>query len=263
MPGLLCLKEIEPFSSRDYISNSRAGASRIAHNGSSYSTSSNASDLQHFGHVFLLCALLAAPSFAGAEVEIGVARTHSLMRSDLPQPPRASHDLTLSLYGFVGTRWSEREVLNAVAPVARLIGACAIALERVELRLLEAPRRFHFYSTAASRELLAKVAVRKPAVFFVEDTYNEPAFDAEAIGRGNAASRPELVDTVWVAYGARDLPFAIAHELVHVLANSGEHSDAPKNLMRAETSAANTGLTPEQCERIRMQGETNGLLRRQ
>jgi hypothetical protein len=218
--------------------------------------------LQHFVHGLLLCGLLTAPCSAIAELEIGVARTRSLTRSDLPQPPRASHDLRLSLYGFLGTRWTEREVLNAIAPVARLIGACAIALEGVELRLLATPRRFHFYSTATSRELLGKVAVRKPAIFFVEDTHNEPAFDAEAIGRGNAASRPELVDTVWVAYGARDLPFAIAHELVHVLANSGEHSDAPANLMRAETSPGNTVLTPDQCERIRMQGEANGLLRR-
>jgi hypothetical protein len=102
--------------------------------------------------------------------------------------------------------------------------------------------------------------VQKPAIFFVQDTRNDPAFDAEAIGRSNAAGRPELVDTIWVAYGARDLAHAIAHELVHVLADSGEHSDAPGNLMRDETSPSNIALTAAQCRRVIAHGTANGLL---
>jgi hypothetical protein len=97
-------------------------------------------------------------------------------------------------------------------------------------------------------------------VFFVEDTRNDPAFDAEAVGRANSTRRPELVNTVWVAHGARDLPFALAHELVHVLSDSGKHTDEPRNLMRSETAPENTQLNAAQCERMRSRGAANGLL---
>ena len=64
-----------------------------------------------------------------------------------------------------------------------------------------------------------------------------------------AETRPELADTVWIAHGARDLPLALAHELVHLLSDSGEHSSAPGNLMLPETSPANVRLSGAQCER--------------
>jgi hypothetical protein len=106
------------------------------------------------------------------------------------------------------------------------------------------------------------MTVVRPAVFFVQDTKNQPAYDGEAIGRANSATRPELADTVWLAYGARQLPQALAHELVHVLSDSGEHSDEPGNLMRDETSPDNTRLTAAQCDSLRSRGEANGLLTR-
>lgn len=147
-----------------------------------------------------------------------------------------------------------------VREAAGLLRQCGVALSRAELRVVQAPRRFHVYFTPVSRELLARLPVPRPAVFFVDDTRNEPAFDAEAIGRGNSAARPELADTVWVAYGARDVAQVVAHELVHVLSDSGEHSEAPDNLMRVETAPRNTRLSAAQCDRLRARGEANGLL---
>jgi hypothetical protein len=108
--------------------------------------------------------------------------------------------------------------------------------------------------------LLQDLQVSKPAIFFVDETLNRPAYDAEAIGLANAATRPELANTVWVAHGARDLPLALAHELAHVLSDSGEHSEEPRNLMRAATSPENTRLSDAQCRRLRERGEANGLL---
>ena len=78
----------------------------------------------------------------------------------------------------------------------------------------------------------------------------------------NAKTRPELANTIWFAYGARDLPLALAHELVHVLSDNGDHSDAPDNLMRPETSPGNTRLTDAQCSLLRRVAEPNGLLTR-
>ena len=172
----------------------------------------------------------------------------------------ASHELKLHLYTFNGTRWSPETILQAVHASGQLLAQCGIALNGVEVRSLDTERRFHFYSTPVSRLLLRQLDVPRPAIFFVDDTLNRPAFDAEAIGLANAQARPELANTIWVAYGARDLPYALAHELVHVLSDSGEHSSETGNLMRAETSARNTSLTAAQCERMRARGSANRLL---
>lgn len=98
-------------------------------------------------------------------------------------------------------------------------------------------------------------------MYFVTDTRQRPGFDAEAIGRGNSSTRPELADSVWVTRAARDVDIALAHELVHVLANSGAHVELSGNLMRDETTPHNTRLTAAQCEQLREVGTEHGLLR--
>jgi len=204
----------------------------------------------------LLC--VGSPALAGEQIRVVEIRELAIGQVRAA----TSHRLRLSLHLFRGGSWSQEEVAAAVPESAGLLGQCGVALSEVDLRVVQAPRHFHFYFTPVSRELLRRMAVPKPAVFFVDDTLNEPAFDAEAIGRENAATRPELADTVWVARGARDLPQVLGHELVHLLSDSAAHSDAPDNLMRAETSPRNTRLTDVQCERLRSRGEANGLLRR-
>jgi hypothetical protein len=211
----------------------------------------------------LCCAaalLLAAGTAVPATEPVRVVETRALSGQILPAVPGATHELRLSLYAFRGSPWSQREIEPAVLEAAGLLAQCGVALTGAELRLLEAPRRFHFYSTPVSRELLQDLQVSKPAIFFVDETLNRPAYDAEAIGLANAAMRPELANTVWIAHGARDLPFALAHELAHVLSDSGEHSEEPRNLMRAATAPENTRLSDAQCRRLRERGETNGLL---
>lgn len=179
----------------------------------------------------------------------------------LPQM-NASHALSLSLVLFRGGRWAQAQIDAAVLQSARLLAQCGVGLSPVQLSVVQAPAHFHVYSTPVSRELLRRLPLAKPAIFFVDDTRNDPAFDAEAIGRANAGNRPELADTVWIAHGARDLPFVLAHELVHLLSDSGAHSTEPQNLMSTETSPRNTRLSADQCDRLRSRGEANGLLAR-
>lgn len=204
--------------------------------------------------------LLAATLAAGADAPAPV--TSELASQKLRPVPKATHDLKLYAHTFRGTRWNNDEILTAVVEAAGLLAQCDIAVTRVELRVIEAPQRFHHYDTPVSRELLHNFTTPRPALFFVEDTKNNPAFDAEAIGLANAKPRPELAMTVWVAYGARDLSRALAHELVHVLSDSGDHTDEPGNLMRADTAPGDQALTVAQCERLRTHGEANGLLLR-
>jgi len=206
--------------------------------------------------------LLAAGTAASAADAVTVIETRSLPPELLPAPKDATHDLKLSLYAFKGSRWLPADITGAVLDALPMLAQCGVAVASVEFRILDGPLKFRFFSTPVSRELLREYAVVKPALLFVDDTYSQPAYDAEAIGLSNAQTRPELANTIWFAYGAHDLPFAIAHELVHVLSDSGDHSDAPGNLMRPATAPANTRLTDVQCNRLRTAAEANGLITR-
>jgi hypothetical protein len=196
---------------------------------------------------------------AHAATSPGPVATCERPASPLPTASTATHRLSLSLY-VVGKFWAPETVLAAARDAAAILRSCAIDTARIELCRVAAPQRFHVFSTAVAREMLQAMPVSKPAVLFVDDTRNTPAYDAEAIGRGNGANRPELIDTVWVVHGARDLPQVLAHELVHVLADSGTHSSEPGNLMRADTVPGATHLAPAQCEWLRARGTANGLL---
>jgi hypothetical protein len=206
--------------------------------------------------------MLAGAIPATAADGVKIMETRSITPAPQSSSQDASHRLELQVYAFQGTRWQAGDIVMALWDAMPLLEQCNVSLMAAELRFLDAPRRFHSFSTPVSRELLRGVSVTKPAIFFVEDTHNQPAYESEAIGRQNATTRPELTDTVWVAYGARDLPLVLAHELVHVLSDSGEHSDDPGNLMYTESSSTNTHLSGAQCERLRARGEANGLLKR-
>jgi hypothetical protein len=213
---------------------------------------------QCYMRTWMLIMLLPVVTAALGEEQIRIVETRAL---PIGEPGAgASHRLRLSLYVFRGGRWPQEEVAALAREAAGLLQQCGVALAGAELRVVQAPPRFHSYFTPLSRELLGRLRVPKPAAFFVDDTLNRPAYDAEAIGRANAAARPELADTIWVAYGARDVAQVLAHELVHVLSDSGEHSQAPDNLMRAETAPRNVRLSAAQCSRLRARGEANGLL---
>jgi hypothetical protein len=143
---------------------------------------------------------------------------------------------------------------------AGVLAQCGIAVERAELQSLAAPDYLDF-STPSARELVRLHPVARPTVYLLRDTRSHPAFDAEAIGRGNSRTRPELADTVWLTAATRDPGIVLAHEFAHVLMDSGEHSDEEGNLMSEETSARNTTLSAAQCARLRETGSRNGLLR--
>ncbi len=92
------------------------------------------------------------------------------------------------------------------------------------------------------------------------DTLRAEPFDAEAFAPANSAAHPQLADTVWIMRGMRHPEVALAHELVHVLTNTGEHASQPGNLMREQTAPENTKLAPDQCRQILQSGAARGLL---
>lgn len=167
-------------------------------------------------------------------------------------------DLGIAVMGHAG--WRAEEVLDAARQAARILAQCGIETATLDLFEVDAPKRYLSLFTPVSRDLARQLGLPRPTVFFMADTLNRPAFDAEAVGRGNSRSRPEMADTVWIVSGTRDLPVVIAHELAHVLADSGSHSEEIGNLMREETTAGATQLTPAQCAAMVTTGGANGLL---
>ena len=168
--------------------------------------------------------------------------------------------LRLTLVHFKGGVWQEGEIEAVAAQASKILGQCGIVPGIVQLVRADVDARFRIYRTATARELARTLRPQAPAVYFVDDTRQDPAFDAEAIGRSNSRMRPELADTVWITHPTRDPGIALAHELVHVLMDSGEHSVEPGNLMRDETAPENTRLTRAQCVRLRGKSMENGLL---
>jgi hypothetical protein len=182
--------------------------------------------------------------------------------SSVTNRPALAYRLPLELVVVAGSGWSVERIVASARQAGAILRQCGIDVEPARLTEVDGPLRFRFLQSHASRELARRVNPGRPALFFVADTLQRPAFDAEAIGRANSRTRAEMTDTVWITAGTRDLPIVIAHELVHVLADSGEHSAEPENLMRDETAPANVRLTGAQCRAIVSRASENGLLRR-
>lgn len=157
--------------------------------------------------------------------------------------------------------WRRDAVRQALDVALGLLAQCGIAAPRRALHIVTGPQRVRYYHRATAAELVRALDLPPPLVFFVKDTLAGERYDAHSFGRANSAGAPWLADTVWVMSGARDAGVALAHELFHVLADSGEHSDDARNLMHPETSAVSTTLTAQQCARARQRGAVLGMLR--
>lgn len=181
--------------------------------------------------------------------------------SDLAPQTRTASELSLRLSVANIDHWDDAELTAALRTAAKLLAQCQIRMTGAELLRITVPATHRHFDTPRSRELADALALSKPTLYFTAGTRQVPAFDAEAIGRGNSRSRPELTDTVWIARGARDLGLVIAHELAHVLMDSGAHDDSPGNLMAEDTAPQNTQLNTAQCAQMRTTGLRNGLLR--
>ena len=204
-----------------------------------------------------LVAALLACSAAFAQSDIRVVE-----RREIAMPSATAHRLRITLVQMEDSGWTRERAIRAFVQAMEILRQCDIGVARADWLNLSAPSRYLDFSTPVSRELARLHPLPRPAIYFVRDTRSRPAFEAEAIGRGNSRTRPELADTVWITANTRDPGIALAHELAHVLMDSGEHSDEPGNLMRDETSAANTALSAAQCTRMRSTASENGLLQR-
>ncbi len=160
-------------------------------------------------------------------------------------------------------QWGEQEVSEVLEQAQTLLIDCGIRFADVQLRQISAPDYLRDLETGASRTLMDAVrfsgAERRVAVVFSRDTRMSTPFDAEAFGKGNTRARPWLTDSVWLTLALQDRDIALAHELFHVLSNSGHHVQTRGNLMLNRTTGNNRTLEPEQCELARSHSLYAGL----
>ena len=168
--------------------------------------------------------------------------------------------LDLSVVALEGSGWEPAAVRAMLRGATAIFAQCGVGLRKVSVHWLSAPERLHYFTIATAQALLAARTYAKPAVYLMADTRRAEPFDAEAFAPANSGAHPQLADTVWIMRGMRHPEVALAHELAHVLTNSGEHSGEPGNLMRDETALENTRLSAEQCRRIVSSGSARGLL---
>jgi hypothetical protein len=152
----------------------------------------------------------------------------------------------------------------AVAPPFRAkafgFAQCAIRTDSVTVHWFDGPSRFRHYLQDQAVELSRQSGFGKPTVYFLKDSLERDRYDAVSFGRSNSRARPTLSDTIWITSHLPNLAVGLAHELAHILMDSGEHTMEPGNLMLERTAENNIRITRDQCERITTVGKANGLL---
>lgn len=194
---------------------------------------------------------LPAPSLEDASGEAGLR---------LPQVRLPQLSLPLELL-VLDEHWTGPRIASILGSAHAILGQCGIAMGELALYAVDAPDYLRDLSTGSARTLLDAVGGDGLTVVLARDTRMQAAFTGEAFGLGNTSMRPWLANSVWLMPDVDDPGIALAHELYHVLANSGDHVEGVANLMQARTRPESTELTAQQCLLARETGLANRLLR--
>ncbi len=177
------------------------------------------------------------------------------------KPPLAGAGFRLPLDILVlDSRWSHQRVTQAMRQAYEVLGQCAIIAGKLMIHAIDGDDYLRDLSTGSARTLLETAGTQRMTVVFARDTRMQAAFDGEAFGLGNTRMRPWLAPSVWLMQGVDDPGVALAHELYHVIANSGEHVEGVANLMQGRTLPESLELTFEQCKLAQVNGIANQLL---
>lgn len=196
-----------------------------------------------------------------AQNSIEVSREISWKASEYSMGAMRNNDKQVDLIAIpadvlvLAEAWTEDAVTSVLDEAQAILSQCQIVLTDVAVRLVRAPEYLRHLETGASKTLMDAMRIsgpnRRTTIVFASDTRMNQRFDAEAFGKGNTRSRPWLTDSVWLTEALQDRAIALAHELFHVFANSGRHSEIAGNLMLGRTTGNNRNLTANQCESMR------------
>ncbi|MDH3280273.1 MAG: S8/S53 family peptidase [Gammaproteobacteria bacterium] len=187
--------------------------------------------------------------------------TRRLELEPIENEKKPTHRVALHIVLLKGSTWTENAAGKTIGGAAKILAQCGLELHGPELHVIDASEYLLDFAAGTARTLVERVAVPTPTVYLVRDSKMEFPFDGEAFGRANSTSRPWLTDSVWLVEDTADPDIALAHELFHVLANQGDHSDQPGNLMQEHTGEKNHALSPEQCQQALHTSVAHGLTR--
>ena len=187
------------------------------------------------------------------------------LQTYVAQPSESQHLLLPLQVLVLDARWQTSEVMRLLSEAGQILEQCGIAFDANSVQRVDAPEYLRDLETGAAKTLMDAVRQsgphRKLTIVLARDTRMSVAYDAEAFGQGNTRNRPWLTHSVWLTLELEDRAIALAHELFHVLVNSGDHSTAAGSLMLARTTGDNTRLTIDECATARQRGTELGLLR--
>ena len=156
--------------------------------------------------------------------------------------------------------WTKKLLTNASTRSTEILGQCGIGVPTINLITLKTSEKYKDPDRSQRIDLARSISpAAKPLVFFIRSA-GDVTKDAFSYGRSNTRSA-ELKDTVWVKSELTDIAgVALAHELIHILSNSGEHINEPGNLMNEDADTTTVKLKPDQCNNIVRLGVENGFL---
>lgn len=162
---------------------------------------------------------------------------------------------------ILDSNWTQSAVSTLLTQAFDLLSGCRVGVGEIAIKSIEVPDYLRHLSIGSAYTLLGAEPQKVMTVVLANDTRMLDAYEAEAFGLGNTRTRPWLRNSVWLTRTISHPGNALAHELYHVLANDGRHSDEPGNLMHARTSTQNVDLTDAQCQRMVMFASQHGLIR--
>jgi len=156
--------------------------------------------------------------------------------------------------------WPREKIKENLQQAYDVLSQCGIGVGTLKLQTVTGADYLQDLSTGSAHTLFGALNTSSLKIVFARDTRMTEAFDGEAFGAGNTRNRPWLRDSVWLMLNIEDAGIALAHEMFHVIANSGEHVESVGNLMRSRTQNENVGLTEAQCLLAQTTGLKRGLL---
>ncbi len=182
-----------------------------------------------------------------------LADTAMIEQSDqypfIPESPAPRYELSLAAT-VLDEQWLDNEVEATLGDALDILSQCDIGIRQIEVTRYDTSDWLRDLATGSAHTLLTRTRGNENtlAVVFAKDTRMNEAYDAEAFGLGNTANRPWLRHSVWLTHATTDRDIALAHELFHVLANSGDHNEISGNLMQRRTARGETNLGKAQCQ---------------
>jgi len=189
---------------------------------------------------------------------------------DFAKKLRGRPSTTMNLFAVnvvsLDSRWTAERIERSLTQLNTIFAQCDIYASSSNVVRISAAEHVTDLSTGAAltlhNHLKQTFSDNAATIYFSNDTAMQEKYDAEAFGEANTRDRHWMKNSVWVTEATRDSGNALAHELFHVMINSGKHSEEKYNLMQDRTDLKNVELTTEQCQLAVATASEHGLLKK-